>query len=136
MGGRGPTGICPETSRMGSRGMRFQLSKNSLQAVHRPDVPGQGQHVAPMAVGMKERLEQEVVACRKSPLERREPMVRDRREGFRYSKRGLGCHGLTRLAFIRSVTSMWPGACVRHSEGRASSTTDCGVAPQAQKGRT
>jgi len=135
MAGRGALRIRPETNRMGSPGMRFQLAEYSFPAVDRPDVPGQGQHVAPMALGMKERLEQDVVASRKSFLERREPMVRDRREGFRYGKRGLGCHGLTRLAFIRSVTSMWPGACVMHSEGRASSTTDCGVMPQAQKKR-
>src|SRR5438445_355793 len=134
MAWRSPTGICPETSRMGSRGMRFQLSKNSLQAVHRPDVPGQGQYIAPMAVGMEQRLERGVVASRKSLLERRKPMVRNRREGLRFSEHaGLGCHGLARLAFIRSVTSMWPGACVMHSEGRASISTDCGVMPQAQK---
>src|SRR2546422_5199578 len=122
MAGRSPMRIGPETGRMGLPGMRFQLAKYSFPAVDRPDVPGQGQYIAPMAVEMKERLEQDVVAARKSLLERREPMVRNRREGLRFGKRGLGCHGLTRLAFIRSVTSMWPGACVMHSEGRASSS--------------
>src|SRR2546422_7059766 len=102
MAGRSPMRIGPETGRMGLPGMRFQLAKYSFPAVDRPDVPGQGQYIAPMAVEMKERLEQDVVAARKSLLERREPMVRNRREGLRFGKRGLGCHGLTRLAFVGS----------------------------------
>jgi hypothetical protein len=71
---------------MGSPGMRFQLSKNGVPAVDGPDVPGQGQYIAPMAVGMKQRLEQDIVASRKSLLERREPVVRNRREGLRFSE--------------------------------------------------
>ena len=39
MAGRSPMGIRPETNRMGSPGLRFQLSKNHLHAVDRPDVP-------------------------------------------------------------------------------------------------
>src|SRR5207245_2545480 len=66
MAGRSPMRIGPETGRMGAPGMRLQLLKYSFPAVDRPDVPGQGQHVAPMAVGMKERLEQDLVASRKS----------------------------------------------------------------------
>ena len=68
-------GIRPETSRMGSADMRFQLSKNSVQAVDRPDLPSQGQYIAPMAIRMKQRLEQSVVGFRKSPFEPRKPMV-------------------------------------------------------------
>src|SRR5437879_8109487 len=95
MAGRSPVRIGPETGRMGAPGMRLQLLKYSFPAVDRPDVPGQGQHVAPMAVGMEERLEQDVVASCKSLLERREPTVRDRRQGLRFSKQGLACHGLS-----------------------------------------
>src|SRR5204863_4518210 len=65
--GRSPMRIGPETGRMGSPGMRLQLSKYSFAAVDRPDVPGQGQHVAPEAVGMEERTEQGPVAVRQSP---------------------------------------------------------------------
>ena len=46
------------------------------------DVPSQGQHIAPMAVRMKQGLEQGVVAVRKSPFELRKPMLRNRRDGF------------------------------------------------------
>ena len=35
-----------------------------------------------MAIRMKQGLEQDVVAFRKSPFELRKPMVRDRRDGF------------------------------------------------------
>src|SRR4029450_10872623 len=63
-----PMGIRPETSRMGSADMRFQLSKNSVQTVDRPDLPSQGQYVAPMAIRMKQRLEQNVVGFSKSLL--------------------------------------------------------------------
>src|SRR5438309_11501870 len=112
MAGRSPMRIGPETGRMGSPGMRFQLAKYSLPAVGRPDVPGQGQQIAPMAVGMKERLEQGVVACGKSLLERGEPMVRNRRERFRFSKRRLVYHGIMRLALLRSVYRVCSGECV------------------------
>src|SRR2546427_13174504 len=96
-------GSGPEPRRTASRGLRFQLSKNHLHAVDRPDVPSQGQYIAPVAVGMKQRLEQRIVASRKSLLEGREPMVRKRREGLRFSKdASLGCHGRARLALCRS----------------------------------
>src|SRR5688572_9159968 len=75
-------GIRPETTRMGSADVRFQLSKNGVQAVDRPDVPSQGQYIAPMAIRMKQSLEQNVVGFRKSPFELRKPMVRNRRDGF------------------------------------------------------
>ena len=35
------------------RRLRFELSENSVQAVDRPDLPSQRQHVAPIAVAMK-----------------------------------------------------------------------------------
>src|SRR5439155_15650135 len=66
MAGRSPMRIGPETGRMSSPGMRLQLSKYSFAGVDRPYVPGQGQHVAPMAVGMAERPELDVVGSRKS----------------------------------------------------------------------
>src|SRR5947208_7636079 len=75
-----PMRVDPETGRMSSPGMCLQLSNYRLQPIDRPDVPGQGQYIAPMAVGMKKRPEQDVVASRKSLLERREPMVRSAHE--------------------------------------------------------
>src|SRR5262245_46887069 len=75
-------GIRPKASRTGSADMRFQLSKNCIQAVDRPDAPSQGQYIAPMAIRMKQRLEQNVVEFRKSLLELRKPMVHTRRDVF------------------------------------------------------
>src|SRR5207247_4302957 len=54
MAGRSPMRISPETGRMGSPGMRFQLAKHGLPAVDRPHVPGQGQQMRAMAVGLNE----------------------------------------------------------------------------------
>ena len=75
-------GIRPETGRIGSADMRCQLSKNSVHAVDRPDVPSQGQYIAPMAIRMKQSLEHDVVGFRKSSFELRKPSVRSRRDGF------------------------------------------------------
>jgi hypothetical protein len=81
--GRRAVAIDTETSRAGVAGVGFELSENGGPAVDRPDAPGQGQHIAPMAIGMKQALEQRAVVSCESLLEPREPMVRDRRDGFR-----------------------------------------------------
>ena len=75
MAGRSAMGIGLETSRIGSADMRFQLSRNSVQAVDRPDVPRQGQHIAPMAIRMKQSLERDIVGFGKSPFELCQPTV-------------------------------------------------------------
>ena len=99
--------IRPETSRMGSADMRFQLSKNSVQAVDRPDLPSQGQYIAPMAIRMKQRLEQNVVGFPKSPFEPRKPMVRNRRDGFCSSQhsrsQAIDLRGVSRLYTLPSL---------------------------------
>jgi hypothetical protein len=79
--GRSPEGIRPEARRIRSADMRFQLFKNSVRAVDRPDVPSQSQCIAPMAIRMKQSLEPVVVWCRKSPFELRKPIVCNRRDG-------------------------------------------------------
>jgi hypothetical protein len=64
MAGRSAIEIRLKTSRMGSADMRFQFSKNSVRAVDGPDMPSQGQYIAPMAIRMKQSLEQNVVGFR------------------------------------------------------------------------
>ena len=61
--------------------MRFQFFKNSVRAVNRPDVPSQGQYIAPVAIGMKQSLEEDVVGFRKTPFELRKLIVCNRRDG-------------------------------------------------------
>jgi len=79
--GRSPAWIGPETSGIHPADMRFQLFKNSVRAVNRPQVPSQRQCIAPMAVRVKQGLEQDVVGFRKSPFELGKPIVCNRRDG-------------------------------------------------------
>src|SRR5262249_35899816 len=74
--------IRPETNWIGSAHMRFQISENKVQAVDCLDAPSQGQYIAPMAIPVKQSVEQDIVGFRKSPLELHKPMVRNRRDGF------------------------------------------------------
>jgi hypothetical protein len=101
-------GIRPETSRMGSADMRFQLSENSVQTVDRPDLPSQGQYVAPMAIRMKQRLEHNIVGFSKSLLELRKPMVHARRDVFCSSQQlrsqAIDLRGVSRLYNLRFRT--------------------------------
>jgi hypothetical protein len=86
---------------MGSADMCFQLSKNCHRTVDRPDAPSQGKYIAPMAIRMKQSLEQNVVGFRKSPFEPRKPMVRNRRDGFCSSQhshsQAIDLRGVSRL---------------------------------------
>ena len=101
--GRGPMGSRPETGRSGSADMRLQLSHDRVQAADRSDVPGQGQHIAPMAVGMKQGLEQNLVRFRERPFELRKPIVHGRRDGcfFRFCQhshsQAIDPRGVSRL---------------------------------------
>jgi hypothetical protein len=101
-------GIRPETSRTGLANMRFQLSKNSVQTVDRPDLPSQGQYIAPVAIRMKQRLEQNIVGFRKRLLELRKPMVHTRRDVFCSSQHSrshaIDLRGVSRLYNLRFRT--------------------------------
>ena len=81
MAGRSPAGIGPEASRTRPADMRVQLFNNSVGAVNRSQVPGQRQRIAPMAIRMKQGLEQDVVGFPKSPFELGKPIVCNRRDG-------------------------------------------------------
>jgi hypothetical protein len=100
--GRSPMGICPETRGVGSARMRFQLPENSVQAVDRPDVPSQREYIAPMAIRMKQTLEQNAVGFRKSPFEVRKPMAGSRRDGFCSSQ-----HSRSRVMDPRRVSGVY-----------------------------
>ena len=114
---RSPMGIRPETSRMGSADMRCQLSKNCIQAIDRPDAPSQGQYIAPMAIRMKQRLEQNVVGFRKSLLELRKPIVRNRRDGFCSNH-----HSCAHVIDLRTVSRLYNLPSLPHLPGRTRSS--------------
>src|SRR5206468_10409272 len=66
----------------GATDTRLQLPQNSVQAVDRPDVPSQRQDITPLAFGMKQGLEQNVVGLDKRPFELRKPIRRNRSDGL------------------------------------------------------
>ena len=106
--GRSPIGSDPETGRSGAADTRFQLSQNGVRAVHRFDVPGKRQHIAPMAVGMKQRVEQTVVGLYKGPFELREPIPRSGRGGFcfclcQHSRPPFDLRGVSRIFNLRRL---------------------------------
>jgi hypothetical protein len=82
MPGRSPIGSRPKTGRLGAGDMRFQVFQNGIRAFDRFDAPGERQHIAPIAVGMKQRFEQNFIGLRKGPFELRKPFLRSGRGGF------------------------------------------------------
>src|SRR5258708_18786643 len=62
--------------------MRLQLAGEGIHAAHGLDSPAQCQHIAPMAVAMKQAPEHAIVARAERLLELRKPMVGGRREGL------------------------------------------------------
>ena len=86
LAGGGPLRSRPETGRSGPPDMRPQLFHDGVQAADRSDIPGQCQHIAPMAVSMKQGREQNVVGFGERPFKLRKPIVHGRRDGcfFRF----------------------------------------------------
>jgi hypothetical protein len=74
--GRGTGRVDRETCRPGAARIRVQLAQDRVRAADRLDVPAQRQHVAPMAVGMKQGFEQAVVGFCERAFELRQPVVR------------------------------------------------------------
>jgi hypothetical protein len=74
--GRGTGGVDRKTCRPGAAGMRVQFSQNRVRAADRLDVPAQRQHVAPMAVGMKQGFEQAAAGRCERAFELRQPVIR------------------------------------------------------------
>ena len=69
--------------------MRPQLSHDGVPAVDGRDSPRQRQHVTPVTVSMKQRLEQGIVAIAQRSLQLSKPMLGKRQIGF-----GTGKHAL------------------------------------------
>ena len=72
----------PEARRPDPRGPRRQCCGDTLRAADGRDQPGEGQHVAPVAVGVKDRREAVGIDSRERALEVREPLVDLNREIF------------------------------------------------------
>jgi hypothetical protein len=70
MAWRGAMGGYLETTRPGALAMHPQLFENGIPAIDGHDAPRQRQYIAPVTVGMKQRLEQRIVAYRYRPLKR------------------------------------------------------------------
>ena len=84
---RGAVGIRFETGRLHPAALRDQRARDGIEAADGLDVPGEGEHIAPMAVGNKQALERRVVPCRERLPEPRQPMVGHGRQGL-----GFGQH--------------------------------------------
>ena len=79
---RRAVGIDPEIRRTGAAAIGLQRTKNGVRAVDRADLPGQGQQVAPIAVGMEQRPQRRVIRFRQRPLELSEPILNPGRDGY------------------------------------------------------
>src|SRR5438128_1241598 len=72
-----------ETRGTRAAGVRCKLAHNRIRAADRLDVPGEGEHIAPMAVGMKQPLEARAARRCECCLEPRQPTLRNHRDGVR-----------------------------------------------------
>ena len=82
--------------------MRFQLSHNGVRTVDCSYVPSERQHIAPVAISMKQGLEQNVVRLRESSFELRKPILRSRGDGFcsssiRVPNQSINLHGVSSI---------------------------------------
>ncbi len=131
----------PEPGRPGAAGLGFQLTANGIVALDRPDVPGERQHVAPIAVGMKQRLERRAILLRQRIFEPRQPILDDRSERRRRGQRALSfgprpCRGFCQFSLSppRQFFPYFPLSChgrPRRSAGRLAP----GVSDQIACGR-
>src|SRR5207245_3184777 len=81
--GRSAIEVYLETRRTRAAGMRCKLAHNRIRAADRLDVPAQGEHIAPMAVSMKQPLEARAAWRCECCFELRQPTLRNRRDGVR-----------------------------------------------------
>ena len=77
-------GIDRKPAGRGADGVSLQLLQDRVRAVDGLDVPAQRQHVAPIAVGMKQRFQRAVVRLRERVLELRQPVVHGYRNIVRF----------------------------------------------------
>src|ERR1700761_3231879 len=75
-----------------------------------------------------------MVVFLRTSLQARDLEASQRIDGLatRASARSALCQSTASREFRRSVTSMYPGACVMQNSGFTVATTDCGVTPHAQ----
>jgi hypothetical protein len=78
-----------EATRPGALAMHPQLFENRIPAINGHDAPRQRQHITPVTVGMKQRLEQRIVAFAQRALQLSEPTLGDRQIGFSSGKHGV-----------------------------------------------
>jgi hypothetical protein len=90
MAWRGAMGWYLEAMRSGSLAMHPQLFENGIPAIDGHDAPRQRQYITPVTVGMKQRLEQRIVAFAQRALELSKPTLGDRQIGFSSGKHGVG----------------------------------------------
>ena len=72
----------PKAGWFGPANVLPHLSQNGVQAFDCFDVPSQRQHIAPIAVRMKQRFEQAAGGLGKRSFEPRKPILRSGRGGF------------------------------------------------------
>jgi len=75
--------------RSGSLAMHPQLFENRIPAIDGHDAPRQRQHITPVTVSMKQRLDQRIVSFAQRALELSKPTLRDRQIGFSSGKHGM-----------------------------------------------
>src|SRR5262249_10863138 len=78
-----------EVMRPSSLAMPPQVLKDGAPAVDGHDSPRQRQYITPVTVGMKQSLEQGIVAFAQCPLELSKPTLGDGQIGFRSGKHGM-----------------------------------------------
>jgi hypothetical protein len=66
-----------------------QVSKNGASAIDRHDSPRQRQYITPVTVGMKQSLQQGIVAFAQGSLELSEPTLGDGQTVFSSGKHGI-----------------------------------------------
>jgi hypothetical protein len=106
---RSPMLVYPETGRTDASGLRCQLRQNGIRTIDGLDVPRQGQHIAPMAVGMKQRREARCARRCEHRFELRQPSLRNHRDvvcsGQHWRSPGwLGRNHALRLAYPPEAT--------------------------------
>src|SRR5262249_45096624 len=75
-----PVLVYPETGRTDAAGLRCKLRHDGVRTVDGLDLPRQGQHIAPMAVGMKQHREAGRAWRCERRFELREPSLGNRRD--------------------------------------------------------
>jgi hypothetical protein len=77
---RGAMRVDLEATWTGAAGMGCKLAQHSIAAADGPDLPSQREHIPPMALGMKHRVEASAVCGCERAVELRQPILRNGRD--------------------------------------------------------